>query len=100
VLRITEYGHCEVAGGVEEDAFKRKRESGMSNGSPGASMPGGCGETAMLRGMGGKDLHFRSRSKEGSSLPSIDHVTNDEVAAVKGILRGAAPGKEVSRWAK
>jgi hypothetical protein len=54
----------------------------------------------MLRGRGGKGLHFRIRPKDGSRLPGLDHVTNDEVAATKEILREAAPGREVSRWVK
>ena len=72
----------------------------MNNGLPGASIRAVCGETGMLRGMGGKDLHFRIRPKVGLWMPDIDHVTNDEGDATKEILRGAAPGKEVGRWVK
>jgi hypothetical protein len=72
----------------------------MNNGLPGASIRAVCGETAMLRGMGGKDLHFSTRPKVGLWMPDIDHVTNDEGDATNEILREAAPGKEVSRWVK
>jgi hypothetical protein len=45
----------------------------------------------MLRGMGGKDLHFRIRPKVGLWMSDIDQVTNDEGNATKEILRGLLP---------
>jgi hypothetical protein len=70
---------------------RESRESGMNNGLPGASIRAVCGETAMLRGMGGKDLHFRIRPKVGLWMSDIDQVTNDEGNATKEILRGLLP---------
>jgi hypothetical protein len=47
-----------------------------------------------------KDLHSCIRYNEEVRYPGKDHVVNDEVTAANEILRGAAPGKEASSWAK
>jgi hypothetical protein len=70
---------------------RESRESGMNNGLLGTTIQIVCDKTAMLRVMGGKDLDFRIRPKDGSWMPDIDQVTNDEGDATKEILRGLLP---------